>query len=235
MVLIGQIAYQSGEANVKKSFADIQIEAPLGSRSKLYLPDGTMVWLNAGSRLSYSQGFGVDDRRIILEGEAYFEVMRDEKLPFYVSSDHLQLQVLGTKFNFRDYPDDQEVTVSLLEGSVKLDNLLQTDQHIQLTSNQRSILNKESGSMKMEAVTASNATQWTEGFLYFDEELISDIAKELERSYNVQITITNDSLKDFRFYGIFTPQEQTIQEVLDILAITEKIHYSMKGREITIY
>ena len=83
--------------------------------------------------------------------------------------------------------------------------------------------------------TASNASQWTDGYLFFDEELLPDIVKELERSYNVNIHIANDSLNKFRFYGNFVRREQSIQEVLDALASTEKIQYKIEERNITIY
>ena len=201
MIAVGCNSYWQGEVNVKDTFADISVEAPLGSKTKLYLPDGTLVWLNAGSRMTYSQGFGVDNRKVELEGEGYFEVKRNEKVPFFVKTKDLQLQVLGTKFNFRDYPEDHEVIVSLLEGKVELNNL----------------------------------SQWTDGYLFFDEELLPDIAKKLERSYNVKIHIANDSLKTFRFYGNFVRREQSIQEVLEALASTEKMQYKIEERNITIY
>lgn len=133
IIAVGCISYWQGEVNVKDTFADISVEAPLGSKTKLYLPDGTFVWLNAGSRMTYSQGFGVDNRKVELEGEGYFEVKRNEKIPFFVKTKDLQLQVLGTKFNFRDYPEDHEVVVSLLEGKVGLNNLLREERSCPFT------------------------------------------------------------------------------------------------------
>lgn len=235
ILAVGCFSYWQGGVNVKDTFADISVEAPLGSRTKLYLPDGTLVWLNAGSRMTYSQGFGVDNRKVELEGEGYFEVQRNEKLPFFVKTKDLQLQVLGTKFNFRDYPEDHEVVVSLLEGKVGLSNLLKKEKEAFLAPDERAILNKANGLMTVETVTASNASQWTDGYLFFDEELLPDIVKELERSYNVNIHIANDSLNKFRFYGNFVRREQSIQEVLDALASTEKIQYKIEERNITIY
>ena len=232
---MGCISYGQGEVNVKDTFADISVEAPLGSKTKLYLPDGTLVWLNAGSRMTYSQGFGVDNRKVELEGEGYFEVKRNEKIPFFVKTKDLQLQVLGTKFNFRDYPEDHEVVVSLLEGKVGLNNLLREEKEAVLSPDERAVLNKANGLLTVESVTASNASQWTDGYLFFDEELLPDIAKELERSYNVKIHIANDSLKTFRFYGNFVRREQNIQEVLEALASTEKMQYKIEERNITIY
>lgn len=235
ILAVGCFSYWQGGVNVKETFADISVEAPLGSRTKLYLPDGTLVWLNAGSRMTYSQGFGVDNRKVELEGEGYFEVQRNEKLPFFVKTKDLQLQVLGTKFNFRDYPEDHEVVVSLLEGKVELSNLLKKEKEAFLAPDERAILNKANGLMTVETVTASNASQWTDGYLFFDEELLPDIVKELERSYNVNIHIANDSLNKFRFYGNFVRREQSIQEVLDALASTEKMQYKIEERNITIY
>lgn len=235
IIAVGCISYWQGEVNVKDTFADISVEAPLGSKTKLYLPDGTLVWLNAGSRMTYSQGFGVDNRKVELEGEGYFEVKRNEKIPFFVKTKDLQLQVLGTKFNFRDYPEDHEVVVSLLEGRVGLNNLLREEKEAVLSPDERAVLNKANGLLTVESVTASNASQWTDGYLFFDEELLPDIAKELERSYNVKIHIANDSLKTFRFYGNFVRREQNIQEVLEALASTEKMQYKIEERNITIY
>ena len=232
IIAVGCISYWQGEVNVKDTFA---VEAPLGSKTKLYLPDGTLVWLNAGSRMTYSQGFGVDNRKVELEGEGYFEVKRNEKIPFFVKTKDLQLQVLGTKFNFRDYPEDHEVVVSLLEGKVGLNNLLREEKEAVLSPDERAVLNKANGLLTVESVTASNASQWTDGYLFFDEELLPDIAKELERSYNVKIHIANDSLKTFRFYGNFVRREQNIQEVLEALASTEKMQYKIEERNITIY
>lgn len=235
IIAVGCISYWQGEVNVKDTFADISVEAPLGSKTKLYLPDGTLVWLNAGSRMTYSQGFGVDNRKVELEGEGYFEVKRNEKIPFFVKTKDLQLQVLGTKFNFRDYPEDHEVVVSLLEGKVGLNNLLREEKEAVLSPDERAVLNKANGLLTVESVTASNASQWTDGYLFFDEELLPDIAKELERSYNVKIHIANDSLKTFRFYGNFVRREQNIHEVLEALASTEKMQYKIEERNITIY
>ena len=235
IIAVGCISYWQGEVNVKDTFADISVEAPLGSKTKLYLPDGTLVWLNAGSRMTYSQGFGVDNRKVELEGEGYFEVKRNEKIPFFVKTKDLQLQVLGTKFNFRDYPEDHEVVVSLLEGKVGLNNLLREEKEAVLSPDERAVLNKANGLLTVESVTASHADQWTDGYLFFDEELLPDIAKELERSYNVKIHIANDSLKTFRFYGNFVRREQNIQEVLEALASTEKMQYKIEERNITIY
>ena len=234
LCMVSYFSYRRGEVSIKEAFSDIVVEAPLGSRTKLNLPDGTSVWLNAGSRIVYSQGFGVEDRSVKLTGEGYFEVKRNEKIPFFVQTNSLQVKVLGTKFNFRDYPDDMEAIVSLSEGKVSLNNLLKNENEAFLQPNERVVLDKKNGYMHVETVTI-NASEWTNGYLFFDEELLPDIIKELERSYNVKIHIANDSLKTFRFYGNFVYREQSIKEVLDVLSATQKVHYTIEERNITLY
>ena len=235
LLLLPLATYWQGKEVVKHNFADMVVEAPLGARTKLYLPDGTLVWLNAGSKIVYSQGFGVDDRNLSLEGEGYFEVKRNEEVPFLVKTNSLLVKVLGTKFNFRDYPDDAEAIVSLSEGKVALNNLLKKEKEAFLLPNERVVLNKKNGRMHVEYSTVSNALQWTNGYLFFDEELLPDVVKELERSYNVKIQIASDTLNTFRFYGNFVHREQNIQEVLEALSATRKIHYIIEGHNITLY
>lgn len=235
LVVCSVFFYWEGRTNYKKAMNEVVVEVPIGSRSKMFLPDGTMAWLNAGSRMVYSQGFGVDDRNISLEGEGYFEVVKNKKLPFVVRSKDLQVRVVGTKFNFRDYPSDEEVVVTLEEGKICLNNLLRKSKETSLSPNERVRLDKKSGRMIVENVTAANALQWTQGYLFFDEELLPDIVKKLERSYNVQITVADKSLESVRFYGNFVRQEQSIKDVLDVLSSTGNIRYTISDRNIVLY
>lgn len=232
---ISGFSYWWGARHIKGKFSKIVVEAPIGSRSKLCLPDGSLVWLNAGTSIVYSQGFGVDNREIELTGEGYFEVKQNEQTPFFVKTKSLQVKVLGTKFNFRDYPEDKEAIVSLSEGKVSVINLVKVGGGIFLNPNERAVLNKKNERILVEQAIAANAAEWKDGYLFFDEELLPDIVKELERSYNVKIQITNDSLKSFRFYGNFVRREQSITEVLNALASTGRIKYTMKDNIIALY
>lgn len=236
MVAVSYFSFKGGQSNVESTFGEIVVEAPQGSRTQMTLPDGTKVWLNAGSKISYSQGFCLVNRLVMLVGEGYFEVAHNEQLPFRVSSKNLQVSVLGTKFNFRDYCADAEATVSLAEGKVALDDLVHPDKEtIYLRPNQRAVMNKQTGKISVEDYTVSNAIQWTNGNLIFDGEPLKDIIKDLERSYNVKITIADKSLLPLRFYGDFVRQEQSLTEVLDALSATGRIRYKAEGRNITLY
>ncbi len=234
LCLISFASYRTGTEQVKKQFAEMVVEAPLGSKTRLYLPDGTLVWLNAGSTITYSQGFGVEERKLKLSGEGYFEVTRNKQLPFEITTKELQLRVLGTKFNFRNYPEDEEVSVSLLEGKVSLRNYLKNDALCYLEPDQKAILNKKNGKLMVSASEARYTAEWTNGFLFFDEELLPDLIKELESSYNVKIYIEDESLKTFRFYGNFVRKEQTIQEILEMLASTGKLEYKIEGKTVRL-
>lgn len=234
LCLISFASYRTGTEQVKKQFAEMVVEAPLGSKTRLYLPDGTLVWLNAGSTITYSQGFGVEERKLKLSGEGYFEVTHNKQLPFEITTKELQLKVLGTKFNFRNYPEDEEVSVSLLEGKVCLRNYLKNDALCYLEPDQKAILNKKNGKLMVSASEARYTAEWTNGFLFFDEELVPDIIKELERSYNVKIYIEDESLKTFRFYGNFVRKEQAIQEILEMLASTGKLEYRIEGKTVRL-
>ena len=236
MVAVSYFSFKGGQNNVESAFGDIVVEAPQGSRTQMTLPDGTKVWLNAGSKISYTQGYSLVNRLVMLVGEGYFEVAHNEQLPFHVSSKDLQVSVLGTKFNFRDYSTDAEAIVSLAEGKVALNDLSHPGKEtVYLTPNQRAVMDKQTGKISVEDYTASNAIQWTNGNLIFDGEPLIDIVKDLERSYNVEITISDKKLLTLRFYGNFVRQEQSLNEVLDALSATGKIHYKAEGKDITLY
>ncbi|WP_418698701.1 FecR family protein [Bacteroides sp.] len=227
-------AYWQGKETVKHTFADMIVEAPLGARTKLYLPDGTLVWLNAGSRIVYSQGFGVDDRKICLEGEGYFEVTKNEKIPFEVKTKELNLKVLGTKFNFKNYAEDEEVTVNLMEGKVALNNRLKNMATLYLAPQEKMVLNKRTGIMKRSKTNVEYANAWSRNELFFDEELLEDIAKKLMRSYNAEIEVA-DSLKNKRFYGSFKIIGNTIDEVLQTIASTNRMKYRHENDKYILY
>ena len=233
LALVSLLSFRSGRASIQDRMADIVISVPLGARTSTQLPDGTVVWLNAGSRLSYSQNFGINERLIELVGEGYFEVARNERLPFSVTTDHLQVRVLGTKFNLRDYPEDADATVSLAEGSVALLVRTAPEEEFRLRPDQRASLDKQTGRLSVENAEAATATQWTDGRLVYDGESLETIVRDLERNYSITITVSDDSLLKLHFYGAFLRQEQSLTEILDALTATSRLAYRQEGRHIT--
>lgn len=235
LFLVSYFSYRSGQTNIESRLTDIVIEAPNAYRTKMSLPDGTLVWLNSASKLSYSQSFGVNTRIVKLVVEAYFEVTHNKELPFTVISNDAIVKVLGTKFNFRDYPSDVKSIVSLSEGVVMMYNRANTQSGLYVNPNQRALLNKQTGQIDVEDYEVNNSIQWIDGRLIFDGELLSEIVEDLERSYNVDIIIENEELMALRFYGDFLRQEQTLSEVLSALAATGKLNYHQDDYTITLY
>ncbi|MDR2680141.1 MAG: DUF4974 domain-containing protein [Tannerella sp.] len=234
LFMISYISFKQGSRHFENALTDIVIETPWGATTKTFLPDGTLVWLNAGSKITCSQGFGIKERDVRLSGEGYFEVARNERLPFNVLTDELSVRALGTKFNFRNYSDDDEAEVSLLEGKVRINNNINKGESMNINPDRRVFLDKKSGKMLVSKINADNTAEWTNGYVFFDEELLGDIAKKLERSYNVKIILETPDMKQLRFYGNFIRKKQSITDILDALASTGKMKYKMQNSEIVI-
>ena len=232
---ISYFSYQKGENSLRNALAEIEVEAPSGSQTRLHLPDGTTVLLNSDSRITYAQDLGVNSREVTLQGEGYFEVAHNQKIPFYVKTEDVQVRVLGTKFNFRDYPEDGEVVVSLIEGKVALKNKIRQEADLVLMPDEQMVLDKKEKVMKKESMNAQAVLQWAEGCLSFDETPLLEVAKILERSYDVEIEFTEESLKELRFYGNFNRTKQGLNDILNALSATGKVHYMLKGEKIVLY
>lgn len=215
--------YRMAASRIGGSYADISIATPKGSTTEMRLPDGTRVWLNAGSHISYSQGFGVADRNVRLTGEACFDVAHNADMPFVVQSNTARLQVLGTKFNYRDYPGDKDMSVDLIRGSVSLTGN-KTGRNVRLAPSERVTLNKATGRMTRQTIDASQSATWTRGDQFFDEVDIDRIAATLERAYGVRISV-DKSLRGSRFYCAFNTNDYSLEEVLAVLGKTQHVKY----------
>jgi len=235
ILIVSFFAYHQGSNTIKKQFTNIVMEAPLGSTTKIYLPNSTLVWLNAGSKITYSQGFGVVDRQVQLSGEGYFEVTKNENLPMKVITKELVVEVVGTTFNFKNYQNDEETTVVLEEGKIISHNQLKPGDNLTLCQNQKVTLNKRTKTMKLSNVVSKNGLGWINGSLFFDGLPLHDIIRTLERNYNVKISVTDESLNTYRFYGHFSRTENTIRDVLDKLAGTNKLKYTINGSEVVLF
>ena len=210
------------------------IDIPIGGEYQLVLADGTKVWLNADSKLLYDNNFGINNRDVTLCGEGYFEVSKNKNLPFQVISDDIKVEVLGTKFNVKNYPEDPNIKVALLEGSVMLYDSLESTI---LKPNQIAQYDKQNKKTTLKTIEAENTSAWINGHLYFDEENMETIALALERAFDVNITIKDDTLKKMIFYGDFIIESNNIDEIMNIMAATNKFnyHYKIRKNEIEIF
>lgn len=228
-------SYNKGQKDITNTFTDIVITSPEGSHTKIQLPDGTSVTLNSSSKLAYSQGFGVNDRNVFISGEGYFEVKKDAAKPFTVNSDNISVKVLGTKFNFCDYSNDNVASVTLDEGAVSMSDLPSKKQQVKLTQNQCAVFNKKSGKIEITPSDPILSHIWTESTLSFNGESLGRITQILERSYDVNISFRNKQKQDLHFYGTFYRNNQSIRDIMEAFATTGNIKYTIKGKKITIY
>lgn len=209
-----------------------------GSRTKVVLPDGSLVWLNAGSRIEYNKDFGKVSRDVKLSGEAFFDVKRDNKKPFYIHTPVLAIKVLGTAFNVKAYPDDPTTETSLIRGSIEVSIKSRPMDKIILAPNEKLVVeNKEAMAYKENSVVEKresvvaineikpnrkdstiNEIQWVENRLVFDDEPLEEIVVKMERWYNVNIEITDPSLNQLRITGSFV--NENIDQAMEGLSVT---------------
>jgi len=206
---------------------DLQIvSVPVGKVSQITLPDGSKVWLNGGTTLSYDKAdFTENQRTVYLEGQGYFEVIKNPNRPFVVKGKEISVKVLGTKFDFSSYKEDVEVSVTLMEGSVLLTN---SDEELSklcfLKPNQQAIVSKPMGKVEVKEVDAKNANQWMVGNLIFDDKELGQIASTLGRQYNVKFQFENENIKHLRFYGRFK-KKQSLDEILSVIVSGQSFGY----------
>lgn len=224
------INHQSNKSNLKQ----YSICVPYGAKTRIELPDKSVVWLNAGSSLKFNKNFGQKNRNVQLSGEGYFEVKHSAAKPFEVHTNHATITDLGTKFDVKAYPDDSDLSVTLLKGSVKLTTIYKPGQVLMLKPDQSAIINENQKNVLVKQVVASDAAAWTKGRIIFDEVLLGNIVHQLERDYNVKIIMKNPELSNLRFYGDFK-NAQSIQDILDVMTSNKEFHYKMKNNVITIY
>ncbi len=227
-----------------------------GSRTHLSLPDGTKVWVNAGSRIDYAKTFGVTAREVELTGEAYFDVAPDAGKPFVIHTRKIDIRVLGTSFNIKSYPSDRTTEATLIKGSIEVSIRNSPSNKIILKPNQKLVVSNDDTLLKVpdtrghlvkadhlpvvigkptfeEHTGAMIETSWVENKLIFQAEEFSELAKQMERWYGVSIRFDNPRLEELQFTGIF--EKETVQQAMDALKLTASFDYTIEGTQITIH
>jgi len=208
------------------------LKVPYGKRFDVILSDGTRVYMNSGTTLKYPIAFleGVN-REIFLTGEAYFDVTSDVSHPFIVNAEKLKVAVLGTQFNVLAYPEDTMTDVILVEGSVGL-HLGDVMDGTVLYPGQKGILNRRAKIISTQKVNTNIYTTWRTGELIFRKMSFENLAKKLERYYNIEIEIENDTIKEEIFSGSFN--NETIETVLHFLSASYNMDYIIKNNTVYI-
>ncbi|MDR0430374.1 MAG: FecR domain-containing protein [Tannerellaceae bacterium] len=187
---------------------------PPSQRAMVKLSDGTIVWLNARSSLRYPNIFTKGERRVELNGEAFFDVAHNEELPFVVSTEKLNIKALGTEFNVHAYSGKHEFNTSLISGSVKIYNKGEEDNAILLSPNEYvELVNNQ---LVKRAIDNMDFLLWKEGIYAFDDVAFADIVNKLELYYDVSIQVANKRLDSYKFTGKFR-QRDGVENVLRTL------------------
>ncbi|MBK5721879.1 FecR family protein [Dysgonomonas sp. Marseille-P4677] len=232
-ILVSQYFYQINE---NKNYVGYNnIEVPIGDRVKILLPDGSTVWLNSGTRISYPEKFTGDQRIVTLNGEAQFEVTKNEKKPFVVETSHHSVKVLGTVFNVYAYNNSDLFEATLLEGSIWLENKDNKQEIIKMRPGQQAIFDKATHKMIIhDDIKSDNLALWISGYFSFDKIKFSEMLERLGQYYNKKIEIRNSQISDYECTGKFKSGEP-LEHILNVVNVSKPFKYKITEKHIIIY
>jgi len=253
VVLFNRQPGKQDEAIASKNLSEISTRN--GSRTMINLPDGSIVWLNAGSRLVYDKNFNTELREVTLTGEAYFDVVKNASKPFIIHAGKMDIKVIGTLFNVRSYPGENITEASLIRGSIEVMIKDRPTEKIILRPNEKisvanepkpaqtgNITRKEENNKPIVAISHLTyepkdstiiETSWVENKLIFRDESFKELAVRLERWYGIHLKFDNEEVQQLRFTGTF--RHENIQQALAALKITGGFNYSISDDNVRIW
>ena len=207
-----------------------EIHSPVGMRSHVVLPDGTNLWLNAGSEVKYSIPFTRENRKVELSGEAFLDVVKNEQSPFVVKSGNAEVEVLGTQFNVNAYPEAEKIQVALKEGKVKF-KFRKEDGNVktaELNPNDYLQFDRNDKTARLENTNIEKYIAWHQHIMILDDTPMTELSGMLERWYGVKVVIANEEIKRYKFTTTF--DNEPLHRVLELLEISSpeiKISYTI--------
>ena len=254
-VLSFWLIYRGGSDGSPELVSNIVSTKP-GFKASISLPDGSKVWLNADSKLTYDGKFDGQTREVYLSGEAFFDVAKDKSRPFIIHTRTINLKVLGTSFNVRSYDSDKETETSLVHGSVEITLTNNPDKKIVLKPGEKllvknALIDSLVKNPLLESVeedgpiavltnmhyygkdSSAVETSWTKSELVFNNERLDKIVLNMERWFKIKIIVKDEALKRERF-TIPISEEDKLEDVLEALKTAEKLHYSINDNEVVI-
>jgi ferric-dicitrate binding protein FerR (iron transport regulator) len=242
-----------------KSFCEIK--APLGAKSEITLPDGSHVLLNAGSTLKYYSDFNIKNRNLLLEGEAYFKVAKNKRIPLIVNAANISIRAVGTEFNVKAYKNEGLIETTLIEGVVEIskeEDIADQSEKISLRPNQKAVYVKENSNLSVygstngkekrdtkvapkeiyikpvvsDNVNIAPIVAWTQDKLIFRGETLENICVKLNRKYDCTFAFENNEVKNLRFTG--TLEDETLEQVLNVIKLISPIDYTINKKAVII-
>ena len=225
------IVYEENGKGVGKEEYN-KLVTPIGGEYRLTLSDGTKVFLNAASELKYPVEFMGDRRVVDLDGEAYFEVHKDNQRPFVVRTKGAEVCVLGTSFNVNTYGDDGRIYTTLVNGSVRVLSVKNGQEKV-LTPGMQGVMNMQTGQLMVREVDVESYVAWREGRFVFRTMTLDLIMLQLQRWYDFEVFYQNLELKDYEFRGVIK-RDMDLDKVLSVIKATTNVDFEVKGKVITI-
>lgn len=220
------------EREKRKKLVYNEVEVPRGGEFDLILADGTTVWLNAGSKLRYPVEFVGKERRVFLEGEAYFSVTKDADMPFRVEILQQTVEVLGTEFNVSGYMDEAAIYTTLVTGKVKV--ATDSGENMVLAPGEQSMLDCRDGHLDKREVDVEKVIAWKKGMFILEEQTLEQIMQKFARWYDMEVVYRDDELKNIIFKGV-VPRYTELREVLNILEKTNEVKFDIEERTVIVF
>ena len=221
------IQNQNQKSPITDHQSPIIVTTGMGEHSRVSLPDGSLLTLNAQTTVRYNLADG--KRQVSIDGEAFFEVARDPEHPFVVSANGMTVTCLGTSFDVRNYSDEGNISVVLRDGKVRV-NANEAD--VTMEPGSRVVMDRENTALSKHTVTPSDYTAWLNGEIKYNNQTLEEIAAELSRNYNINLVITSDELKHERFTGYLG--RASLRNILDVLCLASNVGYHVDN-ETTVY
>jgi len=227
----GKLEYiiKDAAGNTNQTISNNLISTPRGGEYQVTLPDGTKVWLNAASTLKYPSSFAKNERRVSLQGEAYFEVSKDKNRPFRVVTNQQTVEVLGTHFNINAYNDESVVKTTLLEGAVNVSNGANS---LKLKPGQQALFNLADAKLRINPdVDVDKEMAWKNDLFAFDNDDLKTIMRQISRWYDLDV-VYQGKITDEKYVGEI-PRNSNLSEVFKILELNH-VHIDAKGKVLTV-
>jgi ferric-dicitrate binding protein FerR (iron transport regulator) len=224
----GKLAYDPADAGSTEIVYNT-ISTPRGGQYQIELPDGSQVWLNAASSVRFPTAFAGKERRVEITGEAYFEVAKNKAMPFIVSINGAEVQVLGTHFNVAAYEEEQAVKTTLLEGSVRF---VSGNNACILKPGQQSQLTKEGHMRVVSGVDVDEVMAWKNGMFYFESADIETVMRQLARWYDVEVVFKGKDTKEQ--FIVEMPRSSKLSDVLRVLEVTGNLKFDIEGKKVIV-
>lgn len=221
-------SYKSSSGSSDTDTTENIIRTPRGGQFQVVLSDGSHVWLNTASSLTFPVKFNATHRTVKLTGEAYFEVAKNAKSPFLVVTANQQVKVLGTHFDINAYADEPETRTTLLEGKV---NVITRSKSIIIKPGEQAVLGKSN--MEVKPADVEEIMAWKNGLFLYNQQSLETIMRQVSRWYNVDVVFEDEDIKGQLFSGALS-RFKNISEILEVLETTGSVHFKIEGRRVTV-